>query len=76
MGPFFRLQGGDVFNEREYDHFNMINLEHVDGCSFRLVPVCGLRKWGHVRLDGRIFDLVQARVWPKARARVAKERGE
>ena len=75
MGPFFRLQAGDVFNEREYDHFNTINFGNVDGFSFRVVPVCDLRTWEHVRLEGRVFVLAQAWVWSEARTRVAKERG-
>ena len=48
MSPFFRLQGGDVFNKREYNHFDMVDLWNVVGFGFRLVLLCTLGVWKRV----------------------------
>jgi len=43
--PFFCLQGGDVFNKSEYNHFDTVDFWGVVEFGFRLVLVCKLGVW-------------------------------
>jgi len=48
MSPFFWFQGGNVFDKREYDHFDTVEFWGVVGCGFRLAVVCKLGVWKRV----------------------------